>query len=145
LPNVAFRFGPEIPDQNSPVLRFRPLLLRIPEKGRFALENWAARKAAIHDASSSPGNGGVRQAGRAQPVPPGASWPVWLLCLAGRLAEALTRGQGQEATPEAAWLHQAASGTSVSFCDRCHRCVQADLHIESELSGPMPHFSGATV
>jgi hypothetical protein len=65
-----------------------------PEKGRFALENWAARKAAIHDASRSPGSGGVRQAGRAQPVPPGVSWPAWLLCLAGRLAEALTPRSG---------------------------------------------------
>ena len=29
------------------------------EKGRFALENWAACKATIHDASSLPGSGGV--------------------------------------------------------------------------------------
>jgi hypothetical protein len=54
---VAFRFGPEIPDQSRPVLPFRPTLA--PENGRFALENWAARKAAIHDASNSPGSGGV--------------------------------------------------------------------------------------
>ena len=74
---VAFRFGPEIPDQSRPALPIPTAIA--PEKGRFALENWAACKAAIHDASNSPGSGGMRQAGRAQPVPPGASWPAWLL------------------------------------------------------------------
>jgi hypothetical protein len=38
-----------------------------PEKGRFALENWAARKAAIHDASNSPAAVGCdRRDGRSQ-------------------------------------------------------------------------------
>jgi hypothetical protein len=68
---VAFCFGPEIPDQNCPALPFRPLLHQ--KKGRLALENWAARKVAIHDASSSTGSAGVRQVGAAQPVPPDAS------------------------------------------------------------------------
>jgi hypothetical protein len=77
---AAFRFGPEIPDQSRPVLPFRPLLLR--KKGRLAAENWAARKAAIHDASNSPGSGGVWQGGTgaansARCVVAGVAPPVW--------------------------------------------------------------------
>ena len=87
-----------------------------PEKGRFALEIWNARKAAIQDASSSPGSGGS--------------------------AAALTPRPGDRRPHQTAWLRQAATGTSVSVCDR--RGTQ-DLHTESELSGPMPHFSGAMV
>jgi len=74
---VAFRFRLEIPDQSRPVLPFRPLLLR--KKAALLWKIGAARKAAIHDASNSPGSGGMRRAGRALRVPPGASWPAWLL------------------------------------------------------------------
>jgi hypothetical protein len=56
----------------------------------FLLEIWNARKAAIHDASSSPGDGGMRQAGRAQSVLP---------CASGR-CRAHTRGTDSEATPD---------------------------------------------
>ena len=77
--------------------RSKPPSLAIPTA--IAPENRTARKAAIHDASSSPGNGGVRQAGRAQPVPPGASGR----CRRGssvspRLAEALTPRPGTPGT-----------------------------------------------
>ena len=68
----------------------------------FLLENWNARKAAIHDASSSPGDGGMLQAGRAQSVPPiasgrcrcGSSVPP----LSGRSAH--TEAKDSEATPD---------------------------------------------
>ena len=54
------------------------------------LENWRARKVAIHDASSPPGSGGPAATHTPRP---------------------------EEATHQTAWLRQAASGTSVSVCD----------------------------
>ena len=65
---------------------------------------------------------GCDKAGRAQPIPPGASWLAWLP-LSGRPPGRGAHTKARDRRPHA----------------------QADLHIEFELSGPMPHFSGAMV
>jgi hypothetical protein len=82
-----------------------------PEKGRFALEIWNSRKAAIHDA----GSGGPAAALTPRPGTGGHTRPLG--CARRPLA------------------HPSAFVTA----------AYPGLHIESELSGPKPHFSGAMV
>ena len=117
---------------------FRPLLLRkkaaLPGKigphARRQSTTPAARPAAV---------GCDRRDGRSQSRPVRPADVAVAPLSQPRLAEASHRGQGQEATPDR--LAAPASGTFVSVCDPLR--TQVDLHIESEFSGPMPHFSGA--
>jgi hypothetical protein len=56
-----------------------------PEKGRFAPENWAARKAAFHDASNPPGSGTHTEAGGQEATPDRLAAPRGLWHIRQRL------------------------------------------------------------